>query len=412
MPNIITGTPGNDTLNGTPGDDSIDAGAGNDTVNGSGGYDIVHGGDGDDVLVGSLHGELYGDAGNDRLIFYAADGSVDHPYTTADGGSGYDTAEVRFSNFGSGLVYTHDTTYAEIHCGRIAGILVGIEAIIFNGSFADDQITGGPNADEIWGGLGNDMVAGGGGDDIVGGQGGDDRVFGNDGNDTLVLGTSGNDSFDGGAGIDTLNLSLDRSTASGVAVDLGLASQVIEGRTITLANIENLSGTNYADTLKGSAGDNVIFSYAGADVLSGNGGNDLFFDTAAQHNGDTITDFNAGDRIIVTDGSAANFSASLSGNTLTYSGGTMTLSGSFTGLQIVAKAYAGGGVELSLAGAHVRCEKRLQRRWAERRPVAQRRRRTRKLDQQRGGRAGLQCRGRNRAGLERLARGRHGRLQR
>jgi hypothetical protein len=57
-----------------------------------------------------------------------------------------------------------------------------------------------------------------------------------------------------------------------------------------------------------------------------------------------------GDKIVITDATLAGFSFSLSGHTLTYTGGSLTL-GSVPSGHIVASAAAGGGVELSFRQA-------------------------------------------------------------
>ena len=51
---LISGTPGDDTLMGTPRADQINAGAGDDVAHGRGGNDTVNGGLGTDVLTGDI----------------------------------------------------------------------------------------------------------------------------------------------------------------------------------------------------------------------------------------------------------------------------------------------------------------------------------------------------------------------
>lgn len=106
----------------------------------------------------------------------------------------------------------------------------------------------------------------------------------------------------------------------------------------------------YVDRMSGFAGNDTITGGAGADVLSGGGGNDTFQDTRAGLNGDTITDFGIGDKIILTDASLAGFTFTLSGNTLLYTGGAITLSTLPAG-EFVATAAAGGGVQLAIGTA-------------------------------------------------------------
>jgi hypothetical protein len=126
------------------------------------------------------------------------------------------------------------------------------------------------------------------------------------------------------------------------------------------ANVENLvltgstaingSGNVLANVIVGNDGSNVLSGGAGADTLTGGGGNDTFADTAAGLNGDTITDLDVGDRIIISNASLSGFTFSLTGNVLTYTGGSLTLTnvphGSF-----VVSAAAGGGVQLTVTHA-------------------------------------------------------------
>ena len=57
------------------------------------------------------------------------------------------------------------------------------------------------------------------------------------------------------------------------------------------------------DTIIGNTVDNVITGGLGIDKLTGGAGNDTFHDTLAGLNGDTITDFTAGDKIVITNAS-------------------------------------------------------------------------------------------------------------
>ena len=99
------------------------------------------------------------------------------------------------------------------------------------------------------------------------------------------------------------------------------------------------------DTITGGVFNDVITGFSGSDVLTGGGGNNIFLDTEADHNGDTITDFHPGDSIVFTDASLTNFAFSVSGNILSYTGGSMTLESSSPGT-LVASAAAQGGVQL------------------------------------------------------------------
>ena len=209
---------------------------------------------------------------------------------------------------------------------------------ILQGEAGDDTITGGRGPDDLYGGAGNDSLTGG---------AGLDRLFGGDGNDTLNDAWDGA-FFDGGRGIDLLDLSAETASI-GVAMGNNILltehvydangfpffSQSVPGSSLEgrVTGIENLTtgsgndlllGTNGANVLDGGAGNDLfngfrgndtifgrvgtdtIYGGAGTDSLSGGADNDLFpfyffTDSSARDGIDTITDFNPteGDRIDV-----------------------------------------------------------------------------------------------------------------
>ena len=102
----------------------------------------------------------------------------------------------------------------------------------------------------------------------------------------------------------------------------------------------------FADRMNGFAGNDTITGGLGADWLEGGAGNDTFIDTKAGLNGDRLADFTFGDRIVITDATLATFTFRLSGSTLTYTGGSLTLGSAFSG-PLVATAAANSGVQLT-----------------------------------------------------------------
>ncbi|MFL6754708.1 MAG: M10 family metallopeptidase C-terminal domain-containing protein, partial [Sphingomicrobium sp.] len=112
--------------------------------------------------------------------------------------------------------------------------------------------------------------------------------------------------------------------------------------------IESAIGGGGADRIIGNTADNVITGRAGNDTLSGGPGNDSFKDSAANLSGDTITDFSTGDKIIITDVTLDGFSFSFSGDALTYTGGSLTLSGIHNHTLWAAQAQE-GGVQIALS---------------------------------------------------------------
>ena len=191
---------------------------GNDIIDGGAGNDTLYGGAGEDTLYGGADDDtLYGEAGNDTL----------------------------------------------------------------NGDDGNDQIFGHSGVDIIDGGSGNDILNGGDDADTISGGDGDDEIVGGSGNDTLN-GNAGNDTLNGGDGNDTINGGADTDTVSyvfasgAVTVDLAIttAQNTINAGMDTITNVENIIGSNFADTLTGDANDNVIEGGLGNDTLDGGAGND------------------------------------------------------------------------------------------------------------------------------------------
>jgi Ca2+-binding RTX toxin-like protein len=132
--------------------------------------------------------------------------------------------------------------------------------------------------------------------DYLVGSSGANWLGGNDGNDTLD-GGAGNDYLDGGDGIDTVSYLYATSTGStGVTLDLSLVNASgqatasgISGADL-IKNIENLTGSNYADRLTGNSGANILNGGTGADTLTGGDGSDTYY---VDHIGDLVSESNA-----------------------------------------------------------------------------------------------------------------------
>jgi len=95
------------------------------------------------------------------------------------------------------------------------------------------------------------------------------------GNDTLSGGTAYS-LLDGGTGSDTADYSL---AQYGVGIDLSQDLSYDNGRGgyDQLVGIENLHGSDYADTLTGSTGANILDGAAGSDTLIGGFGDDTYY---------------------------------------------------------------------------------------------------------------------------------------
>ncbi len=262
---VIFTTGGNDNITAAGGDDLITGGANNDTINGGDGSDTASYADGVsavtvdlNIAVGQAVGgglgidtlisieNLIGSAFNDVLTGNGSDnilrGGVGDD--ALNGNAGSDTADYSDA-VGVGVTVDLNLAGAQLVGGGLGSdTLTSIENLI--GSIFADSLTG---------------------------NGSDNRLDGGEGNDSL-FGGAGNDSLIGGDGVDTASYA---DGASGVTVNLALlGAQVVGGGlgSDTLSDIENLIGSNFADTLAGNASANVLSGGSGSDILRGGVGND------------------------------------------------------------------------------------------------------------------------------------------
>jgi Ca2+-binding RTX toxin-like protein len=299
------GVPFNKT--GTDGADSMHGTSLGDTLNGGAGDDKIWGGAGDDILTGGggTNDRLDGGFGDDTYFVYAAS---DKP--TEGGGieKGIDTVKTTLTQYTLGanleyLVYIGDSKFSGTGNPDDNYIKGGDFGNTLSGGAGNDLLEGGKEADTLSGGVGNDIAfAGGGADslrgndggDILHGDEGDDIVKGDDGDDTLygesgfdkLYGGAGNDIMDGGAGKDYMV----GGTGDDVYyVDLG-SDQAVEYRDEGIDTIYTTLGTYtmpiYVENIVytgsgtfnvvGNTSDNRIGASAGADVMTGGLGNDIY----------------------------------------------------------------------------------------------------------------------------------------
>jgi Ca2+-binding RTX toxin-like protein len=118
------------------------------------------------------------------------------------------------------------------------------------------------------GGIGSDKLIGGNNSDTLIGNGGDD----------ILIGNSGGDLLDGGAGSDTVSYV---GSTTGVSVNLSSGEAKFgDAGNDGLISIENVTGSDGADTLIGDNGDNVLEGGLGTDILNG-GNHGVFGDTVS-----------------------------------------------------------------------------------------------------------------------------------
>jgi len=311
---VLIGNLGNDTLNGGDGIDTANygaatagvkvnltiataqttVGAGSDTLsgienlNGSGFDDIFTGDNADNVLTGNGGNDtLIGGGGNDMLT----------------GGQGIDT--IGYATATSAVTVNLLVTAAQNTGGAGSDTIASAENL--TGSNFDDVLTGNAQLNTLIGGTGNDTLDGGSANDVLDGGSGNDILKGSNGDDRITAG-AGNDNIDGGTGIDTLQFG---ATAAGVTVNLLLTGPQAMGGgqgTDTIVDVENVTGTNFGDTLMGygaenvldgGGGNDIIFGGPNRDTLTGGTGNDNFRYTFHSDSlvgfADRITDFASGD---------------------------------------------------------------------------------------------------------------------
>ncbi|MGF6319279.1 retention module-containing protein [Pseudomonas frederiksbergensis] len=141
-------------------------------------------------------------------------------------------------------------------------------------SYQDGHTLTGTSGDDVLvAGAGNNVINAGDGNDVLTAGSGNNEMHGGAGNDLLFSG-AGNDLLDGGTGNDTASYA---HATAGVIADLSLitAQNTLGAGTDTLTGIENLTGSNFNDSLMGDNNSNIINGGLGNDVLNGGGGDDF-----------------------------------------------------------------------------------------------------------------------------------------
>jgi Ca2+-binding RTX toxin-like protein/Tol biopolymer transport system component len=323
---IISGEQGNDHLTVHNGTNILAAGgSGQDYLMVDGGYEVVllgesgwdhlefaggevvnlSGGDGNDLLEAFARGAfLYGDDGDDTYRIHPISGETDatelvlRELKFVDGGNydpdarGSDTIDL--SQFSAGVTFDVGQLDAvqDLIAGQLSLTLIGaFENIV--GTSGDDILIGSDVSNRLDGGPGNDTLIGMGGDNVFIPGPGDNVMHGGLGNDEYLFATTAgqplgvNTIYEApGGGEDLLNF-------SGMPVgldDFDMTSpeaQVFPDGMLTLflrvsptddgvAEIENLIGTNFDDTVMGNDLDNRFELLSGNDVVDGRGGKNVY----------------------------------------------------------------------------------------------------------------------------------------
>ena len=236
-------------------DDNIFDSSASHIINGRNGDDYISGGGGFDVIDGGN--------GNDTAVYFRSDAAVS--ISLLDFGSG---------GSGSGGEAEGDKLFS-------------IENVFASGH--NDFVLGNAANNTLLGLGGNDTLLAGGGTDTVDGGNGDDTLRGGLGNDTVV-GGEGSDTalfLDWNGTPDAIFTTFSTSITladGGNASSAKLLSTTFQSRpfgfvtttleTDTLTGIENVIGTEFADTITGNSADNELDGRDGNDILDGGQGSD------------------------------------------------------------------------------------------------------------------------------------------
>ena len=280
-------------------------GSGNDTLVGDGKNNFLAGGGGDDLFIGDLGNDtIDGGTGSDTLDYSTRGTTINLSVAL--------TGAIPTTIYVGASEYDRIVNIENIMGGAGADTLIGdANANSFAGGAGNDSLDGGGGNDALDGGAGNDTLlgrgsafslSGGSGDDwldsgngtLDGGSGNDvivgvasaNSLAGGDGNDCLfadggndtISGGIGNDTIDGGDGADLVDYSY---LTTGLTFDLskfkGSTYQTVTlatGDVDILRNIENLIGSNAADSIIGDSADNYLGGAGGNDTILAGGGAD------------------------------------------------------------------------------------------------------------------------------------------
>jgi len=346
-------------------------------------------------------GMLEGFAGADNI---RAQNSATSYASYANAGNAYLAGQGITTASGQGVTATLTTSFsvgpAVFNTGDAAGdTYVNINNLM--GSAFDDVLIGNNVANILNGGAGNDVLEGlGGADTFTGGSGNDtvsyehstagvtadlsgtfagtndasgDQFFGidnltgsnfndnlyGDGNDNILDGGLGSNLLNGGGGFDTASY-LSATGAITITLTGGGAGNVTgAGRTDTLVSIERVIGSNFADTINGSAENDWIDGGLGADTINAGGGNDTISFASATGGRTVVLNTSSSDGKVLSN--FENIYGSAFGDVLTGDGNNNMIEGGLGddvidgagGVDTVSYSLATSAVSVNISGASV-----------------------------------------------------------
>jgi Ca2+-binding RTX toxin-like protein len=255
---------GNDTITGNDAANMIRAGRGNDQVDGGLGHDSLFGGAGNDSLDGG--------AGTDSLV----GGTGDDSYTIDNAGD----VVVELANEGTDTVDASVTFTLADNVENLR-LLAAAGAINGTGNGANNVLTGNAASNVLNGGAGADTMVGGAANDFY--------TIDNAGDVVTELANEGFDYVYSSISFTTA-ANVEYYIATGAAVLTGTGNGDVNafdgtgrfnGVTFSgLGGADVFYGSNYADSLDGGDGNDIILAYLavnGADTLSGGLGDDVYY---------------------------------------------------------------------------------------------------------------------------------------
>ena len=337
-------------IGGTSGADRFTSVGGDNFFNSFGGADIAIGGDGFDQIaltnssgfgfngstnpttgatINFLTGTITGGYTGTNITFSGFEVARGTNFADVFIGGNDDDAYYSFRGMGGADTYTGGTGAndrvdysADAGAGGTAGVTVNLTTGTATDGFGNaETLTG---IEDVRGTNQIDSLTGNGSDNSFNGMAGNDTLNGEDGDDTLN-GGNGTDTLNGGSGSDWLSNYRDvyyDGATLGVVTNLATQTQTDAfGNSDTLSSIENVSGTQLADTLTGNSEDNRFRGYDGNDVISGGEG----LDTVQAYGADTFLSFQDASTIHIRGTQGWNVNV-LNGTVIDQFGNTDTIS--------------------------------------------------------------------------------------
>ncbi len=334
---ILIGNEQNNTITGNDGDDLLLGGEGSDTMLGGSGVDEIYGGGGDDTIdSGAFTDTVFGGTGNDTIQLTGG-----NFLDVISGGSGTDTLDAStyttpgfFVNLDTG-VYGSTSSSSPQTLSSIETVIGTANADVFTGTFATQTFFGGAGDDtfinllgrfydNIDGGLGTDTLDhsatdyagdtynfstgilttsfansatvtitsievyldGTGGNTII--SAGTNQTLNGGGGDDIMRAVAGGETMFGGAGIDTLDLSIGDfiytfNTETGESVEYGSFESFLEFEIFIFGGANDTITTHstfgVVETVFGGGGNDTIIDSTGTgptdlDTYDGGAGTD------------------------------------------------------------------------------------------------------------------------------------------